>query len=224
MEGLIAVFFVLISSLIIWKSGEGFEKAADFLGRRLSDGVKGATINAIGSSLPELITTIFFLFILQNSEGFASGLGTTAGSAIFNAIVIPFIVGITVLKYFKSKGLVYSKKVLWRDGISLLIMDIVLLILIKSGGVSGDYSLGWSEGFILMSMYFIYLIFLFLKMDKSKFEQVHNDFQTAEVKKIDYKRAFLNFDLTRIVVGNRIINNKIFFFAPQGSYLYFNIG
>jgi cation:H+ antiporter len=58
---------VLISTWMIAKACDGFEVAADYLGRNLSEGVKGASINAIGSSMPELFATFVFLFIFNET-------------------------------------------------------------------------------------------------------------------------------------------------------------
>ena len=73
---LIPLIIIIITSIIIWRSSDGFDKASSYLGRNLSDGVKGATINAISSSMPELLTTIFFLIFLKDAEGFSGGMGT----------------------------------------------------------------------------------------------------------------------------------------------------
>ena len=83
--GLIAAIF---ASFVIAKSCDWFEDGADYLGRNLSEGTKGATINAIGSSMPELLVTAIYLFLFMDTSGFAGGIGTTAGSAVFNALVI----------------------------------------------------------------------------------------------------------------------------------------
>ena len=58
---------ILITCIIIWRACDGFEMASNYLGRNMKEGIKGATINAIGSSLPELFTTLFFLFILKGN-------------------------------------------------------------------------------------------------------------------------------------------------------------
>ncbi len=93
---IIPVVFILISSYIIWKSTDSFETAADYLGRNMSRGVKGATINAVASSMPEFLTTMFFLFYVKNegnfADNFSGGLGVVAGSAIFNILIIPVAV------------------------------------------------------------------------------------------------------------------------------------
>ena len=87
---------------------DSFEDAADYLGRNMKPGVKGATINAVGRSLPELFTTAIFLFGPHFSEelfgkigqGFASGIATCAGSAVFCAVIIPAL----CIFFVKIKG------------------------------------------------------------------------------------------------------------------------
>ncbi len=211
MEIISALAIILITSFVIWKSGEGFESASDYLGRNLSNGVKGATINAIGSSMPELLTTFFFLFLLKNAEGFAGGLGTTAGSAVFNALVIPFIVGISVFFKFKKTSLSFSKKVVIRDGISLILVDILLIIMIKSGSENGA-GLSWKEGAILMGFYILYLVYLFAKMDKNDKPPIQKESkQIREVikrKKRDVFKSLGGFNFTEAFLGPHEINNK----------------
>ena len=98
----IPLILIILTSVIIWKSSDGFDKASTYLGRNLSDGVKGATINAISSSMPELLTTIFFLIFLKDAEGFSGGIGTVAGSAVYNAIIIPAL-SIMVVYFYNFK-------------------------------------------------------------------------------------------------------------------------
>ena len=88
---LIPLLIISFCCLVIWKACDGFETSSEYLGRNLTDGVRGATINAISSSMPELFSTIFFLICLKDTEGFSGGIGTTAGSAIFNAMIIPAV-------------------------------------------------------------------------------------------------------------------------------------
>ena len=202
-------------ALVIWKSGEGFESASDYLGRNLSNGVKGATINAIGSSLPELLTTIFFLFILRNAEGFAAGLGTTAGSAVFNAVVIPFVVVLAVYFKFNKSEFTISRKVIFRDGIALILVNVLLLVVIKSNffgeTITGDsaFSLTWKEGALLMVFYLFYLAYLFLKMDKSKRDKVTGEkidrSKIPSRSKIEILRSIRKFNFEQAFVGHGTI-------------------
>ena len=61
LEILFGFIIIIVASLIIMKACDYFELATDYLGRNMSDGIKGATIQAVGSSFPEFLTTIFFL-------------------------------------------------------------------------------------------------------------------------------------------------------------------
>lgn len=107
-------FIVLaaISSGLIAKVCDGFEDASDYLGRNMTEGTKGATINAVGSSMPELWVTIIYLFFFRDTTGFSGGIGTTAGSAVFNTMVIPAFVILAVLLKSKEKVITVSKNVI----------------------------------------------------------------------------------------------------------------
>jgi len=155
------LIFIFITCIIIWKASDGFEVASEYIGRNLTDGVRGATINAIGSSMPELFTTLWFLFVLHNRDGFAGGIGTTAGSAIFNGMIIPAVVILAVIGYGLAKKVTVSRKVILRDGISLILAEIALIFLI-----SGT-SLSWWHGLILMALYGIYVTFMLMTMGSS---------------------------------------------------------
>lgn len=156
---LISLLLIILCCLIIWRASDGFEAASEYLGRNLNDGVRGATINAIGSSMPELFTTLFFLFILMDKDGFAGGIGTTAGSAIFNGMIIPAFVILVVLLKGMASSIKVSKKVLLRDGLALLLCEFVLILLL------GDKFLSWEHGLILMLLYVIYATYMIKTMD-----------------------------------------------------------
>ena len=151
---LIYLLLIVLCCIVIWRASDGFETASEYLGRNLSEGVRGATINAIGSSMPELFTTLFFLFVLTDSENFAGGIGTTAGSAIFNGMIIPAAVISVVLFTGIATQVTVSRKVILRDGLALILCEFVLILLI-----SGDALLPW-HGLALMMLYGAYLLSL----------------------------------------------------------------
>jgi cation:H+ antiporter len=158
----VSLALILLCCLIIWKASDGFETASEYIGRNLSEGVRGATINAIGSSMPELFTTLFFLFILKDKDGFAGGIGTTAGSAIFNGMIIPAVVILVVIFKRINSSVEVSRKVLIRDGLSLLICELVLIFLI------GGDNLNWIHGLILMLLYAVYVVYMLRSMKANK--------------------------------------------------------
>lgn len=164
-----SILLIIICCLIIWRASDGFEAASEYLGRNLNEGVRGATINAIGSSMPELFTTLFFLFVLKDKDGFAGGIGTTAGSAIFNGMIIPAVVILVVVMKGMSSSVTVSRKVLFRDGIALLLCELALIFLI------GDDTLNWQHGLVLMLLYVAYVVYMLTSMKQSEGEDDDED-------------------------------------------------
>ena len=128
MSGLLfSLLLITASCFIIWRSSHGFELGADFLGRKLPPGIKGATINAIASSMPEFLTTIFFLFYLRDADGFSGGLGVSSGSALFNLLIIPALVVLMLVYMGRREKITLNKKVLLREGVALLLSQLVFI-------------------------------------------------------------------------------------------------
>ena len=168
MELFIALLAVIIASIVIMYASNGFDDAARYLGRNMAPGVRGATINAVGSSMPELLTTFFLLFLFQDQGGFAAGIATTAGSAIFNAVVIPAVC-IFAVRYRgvlvrsasgavavreKVKSIKISKQNLIRDGFFLLIAEATLIWFL------GNSKMAWWMGATLLGIYGFYFLYL----------------------------------------------------------------
>ncbi|MBJ2173969.1 sodium:calcium antiporter [Aureibaculum sp. A20] len=189
---------ILITCIIIWRACDGFELASNYLGRNMRDGIKGATINAIGSSLPELFTTLFFLFVLKEKDGFSGGIGTTAGSAVFNAMIIPAVVILAVIGKGISTKVVVSQKVILRDGIALILVEIALIFLIAGP------SLNWWHGLVLMLLYFVYVAYMLMSQGTGK---VENDYED-EAEGGNRALALFKGDLATTVLGNSKINTS----------------
>lgn len=205
---IIPLLLITFCCVIIWRAGDGFMTASEYIGRNLSEGVRGATINAIASSMPEVFTSLFFLFVLTDAEGFSGGIGTTAGSAIFNGMVIPAVAVLAVIGMKMTKKVHVSRKVLMRDGIALIIAELIFLILI-SGSV-----LHWYHGMMLMLVYVVYIIYMFATMKKSEREELLEDgqlddevFESDEEPQGPFLKGLVTFDLERVFIGNNAISN-----------------
>ncbi|MFY0651112.1 MAG: hypothetical protein JXQ96_03725 [Cyclobacteriaceae bacterium] len=211
---LIPLILISLACLVIWRAGDGFMTASEYIGRNLSDGVRGASINAVASSMPEVFTSLFFLFVLADAEGFSGGVGTTAGSAIFNGMVIPAVSVLAVIGIGLTKRIEVSKKVLLRDGIALIITESIFLILISGS------SLDWWHGLILMLVYVVYISYMFISMNKSQKKAVFEAEQNGEVieeeeeeeeesneEQGSFIKGLLTFDLERIFVGANKIDS-----------------
>lgn len=187
---------IVITCIIIWRACDGFEMASNYLGRNMKEGIKGATINAIGSSLPELFTTIFFLFVLKDKDGFSGGIGTTAGSAVFNAMIIPAVVILVVIGKGISSKIELSKKVVLRDGIALLLAELALILVITGS------TLTWKHGLILMVLYFVYVAYMLLSQGPGEVENEYEDTAEGGNRMV----AFFRGDLASVVLGDGKIN------------------
>ncbi|WP_298897237.1 sodium:calcium antiporter [uncultured Psychroserpens sp.] len=187
---------ILITCLVIWRACDGFEMASNYLGRHMKDGIKGATINAIGSSLPELFTTIFFLFVLKDKDGFSGGIGTTAGSAVFNAMIIPAVVIMVV----KAKGITskinISQKVILRDGIALILAELALIFVITGT------TLNWIHGLVLMLLYIVYVSYMLLSQGAGDVENEYEDEADGGNRTV----ALFKGDLATAILGDSKIN------------------
>jgi len=201
---LIPIILVSFCSIVIWRSVDGFSVASDYLGRNLSDGVKGATINAVASSMPELFTTMFFLFFLDDMEGFSGGIGTTAGSAIFNAMIIPAIAILSVIYSGVTNHVEVSKKVILRDGIALIVTEFILIVLISG------HKLDWWHGVVLMLIYAVYITYMLTTMTKG--EKVDSDDYNAQFEDDDSNPSKANrsliehglrLDLESLIIGEK---------------------
>ena len=194
---LIPFILVIICCIVIWRASDGFTTASDFIGRNLSEGVRGATINAVASSMPEVFTTMFFLFYLHDVNGFSGGIGATAGSAIFNGMIIPAFVILVVVLSGLAKKINISRKVYLRDGISLIVAELIFIILI-----SGT-TMRWYHGFILMLVYFAYVAYMFISMPKNgKNKEInHSDYIKDTASYGSFLRGALTFNFERMIIG-----------------------
>lgn len=169
---------MIAMSYLIMKACDVFELSTDYLGRNMSEGVKGATLNAVGSSMPEFLTTVFFLLMYADSdiaEGFAASVGGDTGSAIFNSIVIPMIViWMALITVVGLKGVKIARKVILRDGLFLIGAELILLVLLSS-----DY-ITWKHGAVFTLFYIIYLTYTLKSMPKEQANQERDDEEDDE--------------------------------------------
>jgi len=211
---LIPLLLISFACLVIWRAGDGFMAASEYIGRNLSEGVRGASINAVASSMPEVFTSLFFLFVLMDASGFSGGIGTTAGSAIFNGMVIPAVSILAVIGIGLTKRIEVSKKVLLRDGIALILTETIFLVLISGS------SLDWWHGLILMLVYVAYISYMFISMNMSQKKAVLEAEQNGEVveekeaeeeeqkeNQGSFLQGVITFDLERVFIGSNRMND-----------------
>ena len=119
-----AVLYLVVlvgSTLLTWKGSDALERSAQQLAirYRLPMIVQGSLVVAVGSSFPELTTTV--VSTLVHGE-FELGVASIVGSAIFNILVIPGICGLG------RTQLVYDIRIVYRDAQFYLTSVAVLLL------------------------------------------------------------------------------------------------
>ena len=92
--------------------------------------IAGATFMAIGTSAPELFTSIIGVFVSQDDIG----VGTILGTAVFNLIVIPAACGFAVMA-FCPKTPNISRFPILRDSIFYILTIVTLILCIKDNMV-----------------------------------------------------------------------------------------
>ncbi len=208
-----ALIIVVVASIAIMFACDSFDDASSYLGRNMAPGVKGATINAIGSSMPELMTAMFLLFLYADKDGFAAGIATTAGSAIFNAVVIPALC-IFAVRYRgvvkmgpngpireKVKEIFVSKRSILRDGFFLLMAEGVLILFL------GNNKMTWWMGAVMLGVYGIYFIFLARGFGDSDDEEADDD-EEEEEESGDGAPSFLKSQLTFDINNKQLAGRK----------------
>ncbi|WP_173917701.1 calcium/sodium antiporter [Halobacillus sp. Marseille-Q1614] len=109
----------------------------------MSDTLVGLTIIAIGTSLPELVTSISAA--LKKESGIA--LGNVVGSNIFNIL---FVLGASaVISPLTVNGKIFI------DVMIMIALSLLLFLFSRT-----HYKIGKTEGFVLMILYIIYLIYI----------------------------------------------------------------
>lgn len=111
---------VVVSTAIIWKGSGMLESSSQRLSAYygLPDIVQGAVVVAVGSSFPELSTTV--ISTLVHGE-FELGVAAIVGSALFNILVIPALSGLSTHKRLRSnRDLVYKEAQFYMIAVAVL--------------------------------------------------------------------------------------------------------
>jgi len=153
---LLDIIIILITTYTTWYASEILSRGTEGIGKKynISSSVKGATLDAIGSSFPEFCTVIFCLI----AGSFEAGIGAITGSALFNILIIPSICVIV------TKNMPINKEVVYRDGLIYILTVLLLILAIMNGPMNPDNNherliFGW-VGLVAIMLYIGYIILL----------------------------------------------------------------
>ena len=206
-------FIFLVSTYIIWRVSDSFDLAASYLTRDLKPGIKGPTVNAVASSLPELLISFIFLFQYNDISGFSAGFATIVGSSIFNIAMIPAIAFLVIYYQGKSKEFITYRNIILQDGAFLLIAELMLLGALFFAGVSLEMAV------LLIGIYLIYIIYIYKKrMGGNKVDEANEYIDTIVAQ--SWIRNLVSLNLFALLSRKRTIDNFNAFSVALASILF----
>jgi cation:H+ antiporter len=118
---LLYLVVIVVSTVVVWKASGLLETNAARLAThyRLPPLVQGAVITAVGSSFPELSSTV--IATLVHGE-FALGVAGIVGSAVFNILVIPGLSGLISGRMASDRLLVYKDAQFYITSVAVLLL------------------------------------------------------------------------------------------------------
>ena len=99
-------------------------------------------------------------------------------------MIIPAVAILAVIGYGIAKKVNVSKKVILRDGIGLIIAELILIYMI-----SGNY-LTWGHGLVLMLTYVVYVAYVFTTMNKAEESTAVEQSQEVEEEHLIEKAVY----------------------------------
>ncbi|MEQ9406909.1 MAG: hypothetical protein RIK87_04250, partial [Fuerstiella sp.] len=187
---------VALISVVIWQVCDPFADAAQWVGQRfrLPGSVRGATLDAVASSMPELFSGIFFVVVAVSAaadgtsgaatqeaivkagaEGFGSTIATCAGSAVYNMILIPAFCALVISFSRPERPTIdIDDEVIARDGVWFLSCEILLIMFLF------QHQMMWWMGVCLLAVYAVYIGQLYFDAVQFRRKQdAVNDYLTA---------------------------------------------
>jgi len=154
----VAIIILIIGLILLTKGADYFiENSASLAEERgISPHIVGVTIVAFGTSLPELLVSIFSSYMGYNDLA----LGNILGSNISNiGLVLPIS---TFIFYYVLKETIYPDKDANKD--SYVMISAVILLYV----FSRDNLISKNEGIMFFSLYLSYIYWIFKRGDGSQ--------------------------------------------------------
>lgn len=144
-----SVLMILATSLVIYYAGNKFAVASSVIGDyfNLSRSVKGATLDAVAGSFPELMIALFSVIFFHE---FSIGVGTVAGSVMFNTLIIPSIAVFLTPGIFKV-----SKEVMARD---VIFYNLAIIVFLASIVYTAEWGIALAVIFIGIYVWYLNVI------------------------------------------------------------------
>jgi len=162
------IVFAVAGTAVVWWGGDLLEASSDRLAAyyRLSPIFRGAILAAVGSSFPELSSSV--ISTLVHGE-FALGVSAIVGSAIFNILVIPAISGLAAGKLEANHTLVYKDAQFYITSVAVLLLAFSFAVIYNP--VEGQELTGEVNRLIALVPFLLYFLYIFLQFQDVRDER-----------------------------------------------------
>lgn len=208
MELLLYIVVILVASVLVWKGGGMLESSAESLSYHynLSPVAHGSIITAVGSSFPELSTTVISTLIHGQ---FDLGVSAIVGSAIFNILVIPGLSAILSKKMKTNWNFVVKDVQFYISSIVILLLIFALAVIynpIEKKPLTGEIT-----RYLAIIPVLFYFLYLFLQQQETKIyrDKDDNDGKKSDNIKRDWGRFILSLVLIVVSVEG-LVRSAIF--------------
>jgi cation:H+ antiporter len=157
MDVLLYIGVIVVSTAFVWWGSFLLEHASERLAAyyQLPAIVQGAVIAAVGSSFPELSSTVIATLIHGEFE---LGVASIVGSAIFNILVIPGIAGVFGKSLTADRVLVYKDAQFYITSVTVLLLAFAFaLIYFPVEGTDWQGSMTRPIALIPIALYGLYI-------------------------------------------------------------------
>lgn len=191
---------VAVMSIIIMYACNPLEQSLEYIGRNLTAGAKGALLLAVASSLPEIMVAFAFIFSGE-PELILAGVFVTAGSATFNALILPAVSIFAARDEDGNKveSIQLDRKVLWRDTFWLLTIEALFIYFFGMN----VFTLGMAV--ILIIAYFLYVCHVLYQSNNSENGAEEYDFEELDHTETHVSISWIGkiLDFNKNLFGNR---------------------
>lgn len=198
LELLLIIVLILLSLLLLVKGADYLVNGAADTARwfKVRPMLVGLTIVAFGTSLPELMVSLFAA-IAKSPD---LSIGNIIGSNIFN---IAFIIGISAL----IRKLTIKSKTLMYEFPFLIISAFILLLLSNDHFIfqRNSFTLGRIDGLVMLMVFSIFIYYIYLSAKQDRLHNGHKLFKRHQHKNPGWKNTFyIMGGLAALIIGGKL--------------------
>ena len=188
----------VVATAVIWKGSGLLEGASARLAAhyQLPEIVQGAIVVAVGSSFPELSTTVISTLIHGEFE---LGVAAIVGSALFNILVIPAAAGLSGREQLRAnRDLVYKEAQFYMIAVAVLTLTFAFAAIYHPVAGDGEAIRGELTRWLAIMPVALYGLYLFVQYQDTL---DHEDSVDVSGIRVGHEWAKLALSLAVIVIG-----------------------